>query len=226
MELAVVTDEIKQIDPNSIVLPDSAVEGATSPMISEMKKTTAAVKTNFIIAGKALASSAEMLSHLKGLLPSRTWGKYIESGALPFSKKTAQDLVNSWEWIRDFKMTDGDCCYISTRALNRIANASPEAQALAASKAKAGGKITESVAKELIASVTESDMSAGDKQKVKKNLTAAAKLDSKDSEIEKLKNEIAKLKKENSALRAQANAKIESFTKAINSSMKEAVLEA
>lgn len=219
-------DQIVARDPSTVVLPESLIEGLVPYQVSMMKETVANVEVGFAVAGKALRSMAQELRTLRENLPKRTWTKFTESGVLPIPGKTARELESSWDFINQMGLSNGDLVHLSSRTLSKIKNANPDAQAELIKRAKSGTKITESMVKDLNAAVDKSDLTDAQKQKVKANVNAATKLKAKDDEIEALKEQIAKLKKENSALRAQANARIESFTKAINSSMKEAVLEA
>ena len=199
--------EMLTVDPDKVILPESAVDGLSAPQISVMKETVAAVQTSFAVAGAALRSAAAELYHLKGVIAKRQWTKFLDSNALPVSKKQAQDLVNSYEYIRDMGLTDGDLVYISSRALNRLANANPDAQVEGAKRLKAGKKVSESDAVALTTAINESEMSKANKDKLKIGVNAAAKLKTKDDEISKLKSEITKLKKELSELK-----KIRSYT--------------
>ena len=203
----------------TVVLPEVAVEGLSSPQINVMKSTVVAVETNMAVAGAALRSSAFELHNLKGLIPKRTWTKFINSGALAVSPKFAQDLANSWEFIRDMGLSNGDLVYISTRALNRIANANPEAQQEAAKRLKAGRPISESTARELATAVSGSDLSDSVKKKVKENLTASQKLKSKDEEIAKLKETIEKQKREIQKLKKSSNMQIQTVMTKIRTSL-------
>lgn len=213
---------IESRTPESVVLPESAVEGLSSPQIDVMKSTVVAVETNMAIAGAALRSSAYELHRLKGLIPKRTWTKFINSGALPVPAKYAQDLVNSWQFISDMGLTNGDLVYISTRALNRIANADPEAQKEAVKRLKAGKKITESQAKDLAKKISDSNLSEEEKQQVKESLSATQKLKNKDDEIAKLKEIIEKQKKEIAKLQKAKMFTVTEVTKNVRSSLQEA----
>ena len=206
---------------DSIVLPAEAVEGLSAPQLDIMKSTVAAVQTNLAIAGAALRSTCYELHTLKGVIPNRSWTKFINSGALPFSAKAAQDMCNSWLWLKDTGLTDGDLINLSTRALNKIANASPEAQVKATKVLKAGGTLTVSQATALSKEGSESDLKAETKAKVKKNLTAVQKLEGMESEIEKLKKQVEKLKKENAALSASRNLQIETVMKSVRKDLRE-----
>ena len=213
---------IESRSPESVVLPDSAVDGLSSPQIDVMKSTVVAVETNMAIAGAALRSSAYELHRLKGLIPKRTWTKFINSGALPVPAKYAQDLVNSWQFISDMGLSNGDLVYISTRALNRIANADPDAQKEAVKRLKAGKKITESQAKELATKVAASDLPADAKQQVKASLNATQQLKAKDDEIAKLKAQIEEQKKEIAKLKKAKMFTVTEVTKNMRTSLKEA----
>ena len=130
-------------------------------------------------------------------------------------------MCNSWMWLKDTGLTDGDLINLSTRALNKVANASPEAQAKAVKTLKAGGTLTVSQATALSKEISESELKAETKAKVKKHLAAAEKLEAKDGEIEKLKKQIEKLKKENSDLKAAQDWKVETVMKNLRGAVKE-----
>ena len=220
-EALVVPDQIVARDASTVVLPEALVEGLVPYQISMMKETVASVEVGFAVAGKALRSMAQELRMLRENLPKRTWTKFTESGVLPIPGKAARELEKSWDFINQMGLSNGDLVYLSTRTLSKITKLNPDNQAEIIRRVKTGVKITESMVKDLNAAVDGSDLTADQKKKVKANVSAATKLKSKDDEIADLKKKIADLKKENSTLRAQANAKIDSFTKQINSSMKE-----
>ena len=46
--------EMLTVDPDKVILPETAVEGLSAPQISVMKETVAAVQTSFAVAGAAL----------------------------------------------------------------------------------------------------------------------------------------------------------------------------
>ncbi len=216
-----IVNDIEVRSAESIVLPSEAVEGLSTSQLDIMKSTVAAVQTNMAVAGAALRSTCAELHYLKGVIPNRSWTKFINSGALPFSAKAAQDMCNSWMWLKDTGLTDGDLINLSTRALNKVANASPEAQAKAVKTLKAGGTLTVSQATALSKEISESELKAETKAKVKKHLAAAEKLEAKDGEIEKLKKQIEKLKKENSDLKAAQDWKVETVMKNLRGAVKE-----
>ncbi|NBS24646.1 MAG: hypothetical protein EBS78_11900, partial [Altererythrobacter sp.] len=90
--------EMLTVDPDKVILPESAVDGLSAPQISVMKETVAAVQTSFAVAGAALRSAAAELYHLKGVIAKRQWTKFLDSNALPVSKKQAQDLVRAMRY--------------------------------------------------------------------------------------------------------------------------------
>ena len=81
--------------------------------------------------------------------------------------------------------------------------------------------MTVSQATALSKEVSESDLKAETKAKVKKNLTAVQKLEGMESEIEKLKKQVEKLKKENAALSASRNLQIETVMKSVRKDLRE-----
>ena len=216
-------DQIVARDPSTVVLPESLIEGLVPYQVSMMKETVANVEVGFAVAGKALRSMAQELRMLRENLPKRTWTKFTESGVLPIPGKTARELESSWDFINQMGLSNGDLVHLSSRTLSKIKNANPEAQAELIKRAKGGTRITESMVKDLNAAVDESDLTAAQKQKVKANVNAAAKLKAKDDEIEALKEQIAKLKKQNADLTKKLNIKIDSIAKSVTSSVKEAV---
>ena len=216
-------DQIVARDPSTVVLPESLTEGLVPYQISMMKETVANVEVGFAVAGKALRSMAQELRMLRENLPKRTWTKFTESGVLPIPGKTARELESSWDFINQMGLSNGDLVHLSTRTLSKIKNANPDAQAELIKRAKGGTRITESMVKDLNAAVDESDLTTAQKQKVKANVNAAAKLKAKDDEIEALKEQIAKLKKQNADLTKKLNIKIDSIAKSVTSSVKEAV---
>lgn len=194
-EIVSAVESIDMRDPSSIVLPESAVIGCNAVQIGQMKQTVAVVQTGFAVAGAAMRSAAEELYHLRGLLAKKKlWNQFIKSGCLPISAKVAQDLANSWDkWLKDSDLSDGALINLSSRTLNRIANADPEVQQKATKMLKAGKKVTERAIDEII-----KDLPASAKSQVKtmhnSKTKAEAKVKELQAKIEELEAENAKLK--------------------------------
>ena len=144
-EIVDVIDSLDVRDASKVVLPESAVVGCNGVQIQLMKVTVASVQTSFAVAGAAMRSAAQELYHLRGALAKKKlWNQFIKSGALPISAKVAQDLANGWDkWLKDSDLSDGALINLSSRTLNRIANADPEVQMKATKALKAGKKVTE-----------------------------------------------------------------------------------
>ena len=144
-EIVDVIDSLDVRDASKVVLPESAVVGCNGVQIQLMKVTVASVQTSFAVAGAAMRSAAQGLYHLRGALAKKKlWNQFIKSGALPISAKVAQDLANGWDkWLKDSDLSDGALINLSSRTLNRIANADPEVQMKATKALKAGKKVTE-----------------------------------------------------------------------------------
>ena len=144
-EIVDVIDSLDVRDASKVVLPESAVVGCNGVQIQLMKETVASVQTSFAVAGAAMRSAAQELYHLRGALAKKKlWNQFIKSGALPISAKVAQDLANGWDkWLKDSDLSDGALINLSSRTLNRIANADPEVQMKATKALKAGKKVTE-----------------------------------------------------------------------------------
>ena len=118
------------------------------------------------------------------------WILVIESGALPISAKVAQDLANGWDkWLKDSDLSDGALINLSSRTLNRIANADPEVQMKATKMLKAGKKVTEKMADDWIQNIA---------SEYQGKVTTIAK---KASEVDTLKARIKELEDENAKLK-------------------------
>ena len=213
-------DQIVARDASTVVLPDDVIKGLVPAQVSMMKETVANVECGFVVAGKALRSISYELRCLRENLPNRTWTKFTESGVLPISGKAARELEAAWDFINAMGLSNGALAHLSTRTLSKIANAHPDAQKQLIERTRRGEKITESMVRELNEAVTNSDLSADQKAKVKANVNAASKLKSKDAEIAKLKEELAKVKKEKAALEKQAKFTIDSVYKNLSDEQK------
>jgi hypothetical protein len=196
-EIVTAVESIEMRDPSSIVLPESAVVGCNAVQIDQMKQTVATVQTSFAVAGAAMRSAAEELYHLRGILAKKKlWNQFVKSGCLPISAKVAQDLANGWDkWLKDSDLSDGALINLSSRTLNRIANADPEVQAKATKMLKSGKKVTEKTVDDWI-----KDLPSEFKSKVVTMHNSKTKGESK---IKSLEAKITELEKENEALKAK-----------------------
>ena len=184
-------------DADKVVLPESAVIGCNGVQIQLMKETVASVQTSFAVAGAAMRSAAQELYHLRGALAKKKlWNQFIKSGALPISAKVAQDLANGWDkWLRDSDLSDGALINLSSRTLNRIANADPEIQAKATKTLKAGKKVTEKMADDWIKNIASEYQG-----KVTTIAKKASEVETLRAKIKSLEEEVADLKKKNEEL--------------------------
>ena len=194
-EIVSAVESIDMRDPSSIVLPESAVLGCNAVQIAAMKETVAVVQTGFAVAGAAMRSAAEELYKLRGMLAKKKlWNQFIKSGCLPVSPKVAQDLANGWDkWLKDSDLSDGALINLSSRTLNRIANADPEVQAKAAKALKSGKKVTEKKVDDWI-----KDLPSEFKSKV---VTIHNSKTKGDSRIKELEARIKELEAENAKLK-------------------------
>ena len=192
-EIVDVIDSLDVRDADKVVLPESAVVGCNGVQIQLMKETVASVQTSFAVAGAAMRSAAQELYHLRGALAKKKlWNQFIKSGALPISAKVAQDLANGWDkWLKDSDLSDGALINLSSRTLNRIANADPEVQMKAAKALKSGKKVTEKMADDWIKNIA---------SEYQAKVTTIAK---KATEVDKLKARIKELEDENEELRTK-----------------------
>ena len=138
-----------------------------------------------------MRSASQELYHLRGALAKKKlWNQFIKSGALPISAKVAQDLANGWDkWLKDSDLSDGALINLSSRTLNRIANADPEVQMKATKMLKSGKKVTEKMADDWIQNID---------PEYKGKVTTIAK---KASEVDTLKARIKELEDENANLK-------------------------
>lgn len=192
-EIVDVIDSLDVRDADKVVLPESAVVGCNGVQIQLMKETVASVQTSFAVAGAAMRSAAQELYHLRGALAKKKlWNQFIKSGALPISAKVAQDLANGWDkWLKDSDLSDGALINLSSRTLNRIANADPEVQMKATKALKSGKKVTEKMADDWIKNIA---------SEYQAKVTTIAK---KATEVDKLKARIKELEDENEELRTK-----------------------
>ena len=190
-EIVNVVESLDVRDADKVVLPESAVIGCNGVQIQLMKETVASVQTSFAVAGAAMRSASQELYHLRGALAKKKlWNQFIKSGALPISPKVAQDLANGWDkWLKDSDLSDGALINLSSRTLNRIANADPEVQMKATKMLKSGKKVTEKMADDWIQNI---DFEYQGK------VTTIAK---KASEVDTLKARIKELEDENAQLK-------------------------
>ena len=188
-EIVSAVESIEARDPDSIILPESAVIGCNAVQIKMMKETVASVQTSFAVAGAAMRSASEELFHLRGALArKKLWNQFVKSGVLPISAKTAQDLANGWEkWLKDADLSDGALINLSSRTLNRIANADPEVQQKATKMLKSGKKVTEKTVDDWIKDLPSEF--TGKVTSIKRNLNKAS------STIEDLQKKIEELER-------------------------------
>lgn len=194
-EIVSAVESIEARDPDSIILPESAVIGCNAVQIKMMKETVASVQTSFAVAGAAMRSASEELFHLRGALArKKLWNQFVKSGVLPISAKMAQDLANGWEkWLKDADLSDGALINLSARTMNRIANADPEVQQKAAKMLKAGKKVTEKSVDDWI-----KDLPSEFKSKV---VTIHSSKTKGDTKIKELEAKIKELEAENAKLK-------------------------
>ena len=192
-EIVDVIDSLDVRDADKVVLPESAVVGCNGVQIQLMKETVASVQTSFVVAGAAMRSAAQELYHLRGALAKKKlWNQFIKSGALPISAKVAQDLANGWDkWLKDSDLSDGALINLSSRTLNRIANADPEVQMKATKALKSGKKVTEKMADDWIKNIA---------SEYQAKVTTIAK---KATEVDTLKARIKELEAENEELKTK-----------------------
>ena len=192
-EIVDVIDSLDVRDADKVVLPESAVVGCNGVQIQLMKETVASVQTSFAVAGAAMRSAAQELYHLRGALAKKKlWNQFIKSGALPISAKVAQDLANGWDkWLKDSDLSDGALINLSSRTLNRIANADPEVQMKATKALKSGKKVTEKMADDWIKNIA---------SEYQAKVTTIAK---KANEVDQLKARIKELEARNEQLERQ-----------------------
>jgi len=127
-----------------VILPSSAIEGLNEVQISIMRETVHDVNVNFRAAGQAIRATAESLFKLKSVVGRGEWIRFLKSGALPISEKTARDLVTSWEkWLSSSPVSDGDLVGLSARTLGKLAQAAPDVRERVMAAKRKGVKVTE-----------------------------------------------------------------------------------
>ena len=174
----------------AVILPSAAIEGLNEVQIGIMRETVADVTNNFRVAGQAIRATAESLYRLKSVVGRGEWIRFLKSGALPISEKTARDLVTSWEkWLSSSPVSDGDLVGLSARTLGKLAQAAPEVRERVMAAKRKGIRVTEAV-------VTK----ASSGRAVKKVVS---------NEVLTLRKEVKRLQDENAVLEEQLRMAIE-----------------
>lgn len=175
----------------AVILPSAAIEGLNEVQIGIMRETVADVTNNFRVAGQAIRATAESLYRLKSVVGRGEWIRFLKSGALPISEKTARDLVTSWEkWLSSSPVSDGDLVGLSARTLGKLAQAAPEVRERVMAAKRKGIRVTEAV-------VTKASSGRTVQKKVISN------------EVLTLRKEVKRLQEENAVLEEQLRMAIE-----------------
>ena len=88
--------------------------------------------------------SARLLAALHEEVPEGNWLAFLDSGALPFNRRTAQDLCSAWSWLKDCDLTDQQLAkaFRSKRALAKVAIAEDDVRQAIEARVLAGEQIT------------------------------------------------------------------------------------
>ena len=136
---------ITEVEPSSIIIPAKVADGMDGWKCEMVKEATASIRTNTIIMGKCLVSTAESLSRLKSLIPRSNWIAFLDSGMIPIKRATALNLVKAWDtFLSRGVLSDGELANISAQSLGKIARANdPDVIKKVIPRLKAGEKVTE-----------------------------------------------------------------------------------
>ena len=139
-----VLQDLREINPDTIVLPQSVVENLNTWEIRTMKETTATIQSGTLVVGHTLRVMSQSLHRLKSLIPRGNWVKFCNANIVPLNARQMMDLVKAWEgFLSKSELTDGELSTISARSLAKLASADTATKKEITKRLKAGEKITE-----------------------------------------------------------------------------------
>jgi hypothetical protein len=217
---------IREIEPDSIIIPTKVADGLDSWKCKVVKQATASIQSSSIVMGQCIYSTAKELHQLKSLIPKRNWIAFLDSGMIPIKRATALNLVKSWEvFLSKGELSDGELANVSAQSLGKIARANnPEVTKAAIKRLKSGERLPErevdrmlETAKGLMDNLDESNAPASANQlmdivvEVTKNNAShklqeeamSKKIGKLELELQSAKKKVSDLMTENSELRSE-----------------------
>jgi hypothetical protein len=139
-----VIQDLREISPDSVVLPQSVVENLNTWQVKAMKETTATIQSGTLVVGHTLRVMSKSLHQLKSLIPRGNWVKFCNSNVVPLNARQMMDLVKAWDgFLSKSELTDGELSTISARSLAKLASADTKTKKEITKRLKAGERITE-----------------------------------------------------------------------------------
>jgi hypothetical protein len=229
---------LKEIEPDSIIIPTKVADGLDSWKCKVVKQATASIQSSSIVMGRCIYSTAKELHQLKSLIPKRNWIAFLDSGMIPIKRATALNLVKSWEvFLSKGELSDGELANVSAQSLGKIARANnPEVTKTAIKKLKAGERLTEKEVDRMLETARalmddlDTDNAPGSASQLmdivvevtKNNTSHKLQEESMSKKIGKLELELQSTKKKVSDLMTE-NSELRSELKSLRASLKDSV---
>jgi hypothetical protein len=210
--------ELREINPDSVVIPQALAEGLNTWQVRTMKETVATVQGGTIVVGHTLRVMAKSLHQLKSLIPRGSWTKFTEANIIPLNGRQIRDYVAAYEgFLSKSELSDGELATISARSLAKLASADTAVKKEVTKRLKAGERVTEKDIDRLRNSIDEVVAEADEDswgQKMSELQTIATDVVSNNErfrdenkslerKVERLEAENIKLKKQVAELKAQ-----------------------
>ena len=142
--------QIHEINPDTIVIPQGLAEDLNTWQLKCMKETVATVQSGTIVVGHTLRVMSKSLHQLKSLIPRGSWTKFTEANIVPLNGRQIRDLVSAWEgFLSKSELSDGELSTISARSLAKLASADTSVKKEVSKRLKAGEKVTEKMIDQL-----------------------------------------------------------------------------
>jgi hypothetical protein len=136
--------ELREVNPDSVVIPQALAEGLNTWQVRTMKETVATVQGGTIVVGHTLRVMAKSLHQLKSLIPRGSWTKFTEANIIPLNGRQIRDYVAAYEgFLSKSELSDGELATISARSLAKLASADTFVKKEVTKRLKAGEKVTE-----------------------------------------------------------------------------------
>jgi hypothetical protein len=203
--------ELREISPDSVVIPQALAEGLNTWQIRTMKETVATVQGGTIVVGHTLRVMAKSLHQLKSLIPRGSWTKFTEANIIPLNGRQIRDYVAAYEgFLSKSELSDGELATISARSLAKLASADTKVKREVTKRLKAGERVTEKMIDQLRNSINDVVEEATDEdwgQKMSELQTIATDVVTNNErfrdENKSLERKIERLEQENKKLKAQ-----------------------
>ena len=142
--------ELREVNPDSVVIPQALAEGLNTWQVRTMKETVATVQGGTIVVGHTLRVMAKSLHQLKSLIPRGSWTKFTEANIIPLNGRQIRDYVAAYEgFLSKSELSDGELATISARSLAKLASADTSVKREVTKRLKAGEKVTEKMIDQL-----------------------------------------------------------------------------